>query len=114
MIEAAPEEMHRAYLADKSRAEHPEHLVDLSESAPEPVDHRGVVGRMRAVFLERHRVGNLDRHGPEARRQVERAQPGHDLAIEIGNRARDERNACAPSVADRDAQAMVDAVEIDL
>src|SRR5205814_9677576 len=37
-IEAAPEKMHRADLADKAPAEGREHLIDLREGAPEAVD----------------------------------------------------------------------------
>ena len=56
---------------EKARAEHREHLVDLYQRAPEPGDLLGVVGRMDAVLLERDRVGDLDRHGPEVRREVQ-------------------------------------------
>jgi hypothetical protein len=68
-VEAAPEEVHGAGLADESRAELLEHPVRLHEYAPEAVGVDGVVGGVLHVLVEgdRHRqlVGPLvdpDRH----------------------------------------------------
>src|SRR5205823_9014096 len=113
-IEAAPEEMDRARLAEKPRAESREHLVDLHQRLPEAGYLPGIIGGMDAVFLERDRVGDLDRRRPEVRIQVQRAQPADEFGVEIGHRAGAEGNAVAPAVADIDAQAMIDEVETDL
>ena len=43
-IEAAPEEMHRAHLAEKRRAEMGKHLMRAQQHPPEPVGEVAVVG----------------------------------------------------------------------
>jgi hypothetical protein len=69
---------------------------------------------MDPVLLERDPVGDLDRHRPQVRLQVERAQPAHEISVKIGDRTGDEGNAVAPAVARLDAELMVDEIEIDL
>ena len=113
-IEAAPEEMHRARLAEKSRAELLEHPIHVDEDAPELLRVTGIISRVLAVLVKRNWVGELDRHRPDPDFQPERFQPVHDLVVEIGNRARPERQAFRPPVAHLYVQAMIDEIEVDL
>ena len=71
-VEAAPEEVDGADLADESGSEVMEHSVDLDQAAPEPVHGLGVVTGMVDVFSE----GGVDarhfhRHRPDPRREAE-------------------------------------------
>ena len=69
---------------------------------------------MDVILVEADRVGDLDRHRPDPHLQAERAQPGHDLGVEIGDRTGPQWQRLAPAVAGVDAQRVVDEIEIDL
>src|SRR5262245_14279418 len=77
-IETAPEEMHRARLAEKAGAELFEDAVAIDEDLQEAPDSVGIVGSMRGVF------GEFDRIGQFVRRLVDRN--GDAEFIERGKR----------------------------
>ena len=113
-VEAAPEEMHRTDLADEARAEQGEDAIALDEDAPEAVGIVAIIGRMGSILLERDRVGDLDRHGPDLHDDSQGLQLGHEIAIEIGDRARLQGHVGGPAFARGDHETMVDEIEVDL
>ena len=113
-VEAAPEEMHRAHLADKAGAECSENPVGLHQDPPEAVDVFGVIGAVLPILLERYGIGDLDRRRPNPDVEPERLQPLHDLAVEIGNGAGTQRETFGRPVIGRNRQAVTDEIEIDL
>src|SRR5262249_61428417 len=74
-VEASPEEMHRARLADKGRTELFQRAVDLDQQAPEVVGINGIVGGVHPVLFKRDRVRDLDRYRPYACLQPEGFEP---------------------------------------
>src|SRR5436190_6488586 len=63
-IEAAPEEMHRARLADEAAAELLQHRIDRAQHAPEALDRIAFVGGVRGVLVERDRIVEFLRRRP--------------------------------------------------
>src|SRR6185437_2887016 len=98
-IEAAPEEMHRAALADEARAELAEHAVERDQDAPEAFGIDAIVARMDGVALERNRTGHFRRRRVDADLDSGRGEHVHRLAVEVGNAHRDERKASRAAVA---------------
>ena len=113
-VEAAPEEVHRACLAEKARAELLEHAIHVDEDAPELLRVMGIISRVLAVPLKRNGVGDLDRHRPDPDLQSKRFQPVHDIVVEIGNRAGLQRQTFRSPIARLYVQAVIDEVEVDL
>jgi hypothetical protein len=74
----------------------------------------GIVGRVPVVLRERDGVGDLVRHGVDAGAEPEKLERGHQLRVELGHRARSERDRRHPPVVDVDAQLLVDEVERQL
>src|SRR5207253_5636157 len=74
-IEAAPEKMHGARLAEKARAELLEHPIHIDEHAPELLRLAPIISRVGAVLLKRDGVGELDRDRPDRDLQPQRLQP---------------------------------------
>jgi len=70
-IEAAPEEMHRAALADEARAELPEHAVALHQRPPEAVRGVRFVVAQHRVLRERRRVRQFIRMDVDFHRDAE-------------------------------------------
>lgn len=64
-VEAAPEEMDRAGLADEAGLEALQRGVHLEQRPPEQVGVPRVVRNMLLVLFERDGVGELHRMGPE-------------------------------------------------
>ena len=88
--------------------------IHLQQDAPEPVGVFGVVGRMCPVLVERDRVRDLDRHGPDVGFQTKAAQPAHHLGMEVGDASWRERDGFDRTSTGLDLQPMVDEIEIDL
>ena len=57
--------MHRARLADEAGAEFIHHAVGLHQRLPEALRVVGIILRVGAVLLERNRVLDFARHGPD-------------------------------------------------
>src|SRR6185437_8090573 len=88
MVEAAPEEMHRARLADEAAAELLQYRIDRAQHAPEPLDRLALVGRMRRVLVERDRIGDLLRQGPDVDLKAQRVERRQGLGIKSRHRLR--------------------------
>jgi hypothetical protein len=114
MVEAAPEEVDRADLAEKARAEPLEHPVDLEEDAPEAKGGIRIVGGMHPVLTEWDRVRQLVRAAVDSHADVKLGERRHQRVVEVGNRLRREREAALLAGTGLDQQRMVDEVEIDL
>ncbi len=112
-IEAAPEEVHRAHLADEARAERFHHPVALHQRAPEFLRESRIVLRVHTVLVERERVRDLVRHGPDVHGDVEPLQQLHEGGVEIHHRHRRERERLDPPVAGLHDQPVLDEVEHD-
>src|SRR5712692_11532404 len=69
---------------------------------------------MHLVVFKGDAVVDLDRMGIDLHLDAKRLQDGHELEVEVGHRARDQRHAPGASVTDVNRQAMVDEVEVHL
>jgi hypothetical protein len=112
-IEAAPEEMHRARLAEKAAAEQLEDAVDLDERAPEAMDRVGIVAGMAAVVGKAGRVRDLARHVVDGDRDAEAAEQRENAAMELGDGLRREGKPVLVAAAGAHDQPVSDEIEID-
>ena len=71
----------------------------------------GVVLRVQVILVERHRVLDFNRRGPDRHVDVEAAQPFHEFDVEIGDRHRRQRKTLDAAGIPDDAQFMVDKIE---
>src|ERR1700722_13614232 len=85
-IEAAPEEVDCARLADKSAAEELEDAVRLHQRAPEAMGGGRVVGGVRSVLRKADRIRNFVRHFLDPDRNVHAAQQVQSRMVEISDR----------------------------
>jgi hypothetical protein len=113
-IEAAPEEMHRARLAEKAAAEQLEHPVGLHQRAPEAVRGLGVVRLMRFVQGEADRVRHLVGPVVDPDRNADSVQEAHDPAVERRDALRLQRQRRRIPAAGAHQKAVRDEVELDL
>ncbi len=90
------------------------HPVGLHQLAPEELRGVAVVGGVRAIALERDGVLDLRRHRPDVNVDAQRAQPPHDLGVEIGHRTRRQRKRVDSPVAGPQQQPVLEKVEVDL
>ena len=72
------------------------------------------LGGMRGVLREPHRLRQFVRHLVDRNGNVEFAKRRHDGGVEAGDGVTRQRKVPLRAVAGRDAQAMVDEIEIDL
>ena len=113
-VETTPEEMHGTRLADEARAKFVHHAIRLQQSQPEFLRVEAIILRMDAVALERDRVLDFTRHGPDVHLDAETAEALHEFGIEVGHRHRLEREVFDPAVARFDDQPMSGEVENDV
>jgi hypothetical protein len=113
-VEAAPEEMHGAHLAEESPAEPGKDPLHLDQNPPEACDVFRVVGGVRSVLLEWNCVGYLDRDGPDPRFQPESAKTAHYLRVEIRHGSRAENDGFNLASACLQLQRVIDEIEVDL
>ena len=106
--------MHRACLADEAGAKRVHHAGSLHHRAMKACDILPIVLRVRTVLLERRRIFNLARHGPDLHVDAKSAQPPHEFSVEIGHRHRTERENLHAAVAGRNAKLMGEEIEIDV
>src|SRR5262249_14297545 len=85
-VEAAPEEMHRAHLAEETAAKVRDDDVGLQQYAPEAPGRIGVVAAVCAVLGEANRVDELHRSVVDRDRDTELAQHRADACVEVGDR----------------------------
>src|SRR3954470_23306506 len=113
-IETAPEEMHRAPLAEKAGAELLEHAIAVHEDLQETFYSVRVVGRMRAVQRKPDRVRQFVRHLVDSSSNAEFAERRHSGGVEAGDGVPGKRELPLCAVAGRDAQDVIDEIEVDL
>jgi hypothetical protein len=113
-IEAAPEKMHRARLAEEAGAELLEHPICVDQDLEEATCRVRIVGSMLAVLREPHRVGQLVGHIVDGDVDAEFGECSHDGGIKARDRMPGERKLPLPAVASGNAQDMIDEVEVDL
>src|SRR5512138_3731230 len=85
-VEAAPEEMHRARLAEKTGAELFEHTIAVDEDLLEALHGFGIIGRMRRVLRESCRVRQFVWHFVDDDVDSDVVQCRHDCCVEARNR----------------------------
>ena len=112
-VEAAPEEVGRAGLAEEAGAEQLQHPVGLQEGAPEALGLRAVVDAGLRVLGERDRLGHLVGRRVDINRRSEFDQRRHHRRIEGRHRHRLQRQDPRVAIGAR-AQALADEVELDL
>ncbi|MCO5571888.1 hypothetical protein L7F22_025636 [Adiantum nelumboides] len=95
-VHAAPEEVHRADLADEVRPELTDHPVRLQQLPPEQGGRLGVVGGVGVVLGERDRRVDLVGVRPDRRGDPEPAEDVQDRAVELGDRHRRQPKPSAP------------------
>ena len=113
-IEAAPEKMYRAALADKGGPEGFEYAVGLKQNPPMALGEIGLVGGMQAVLVEGDGVCYLIGPFVDADGDAELPQGLHQFGIELGDGARRKREFLARSVVGIDAQHVPQKVEFEL
>ena len=113
-VEAAPEEMNGAVLADEPRPEALEDAVHLEQDPPESLRGRRVVGGVRPVLGEGNRV--LDLVGPtvDRHREPQPLQGGHERAVEVRGRLGLEGHHPGLVVTGGDEELVLQEVEVDL
>ena len=114
-VGAAPEEMHRARLADEAARNRVITRCACDEREPEPVRRVGVVGAVLLVLVERDRLDHLgragqDRHRARRARRARPSSPRRSSATDRGSSA--TRRRCA--VGGAEVEHVVDEVELDL
>jgi hypothetical protein len=113
-IEAAPEEVHRTALSEKTRTELLEHAIDLQEYAPEALSVFAIVRRMRVILAEGNGLRHFIRHFIDTDRQPQARQRRHHGGMELGYRLRLERHLPPRPVARVDPEDMIEKIKIDL
>src|SRR5690606_39113391 len=109
-----PEEVHRAALAHEAGTELLQHAVGLTEYLPAPVRQFGLIHPVLEILVERDRILDLDGPTPDPDRHPGCPQRLHHLPVELRDRSRTQSDRSFASVADLDAEYVVDEVEIDL
>src|SRR5215510_8886610 len=90
-IEAAPEKMHRARLADKAGAELLEQAVAIDEDLQEALHRLGIVGGMCRVLRESCRLRQFVRHVVDDEPDSELGQRRHHGGVKACNRMSGQR-----------------------
>src|SRR5262249_52679781 len=81
-IKTAPEEMHRARLAEEAGAELFEHAVAVDEDLQEALYRHRIVGGMRGVLREARRLRQLVRHVVDSKLNAQLSQRCQDIGVE--------------------------------
>src|SRR5215510_11271655 len=113
-IEAAPEKMHRARLADEAGAELFEQAVAVDEDLQEALHRLGIVGGMCRVLRESRWLRQLVRHVADDELDSEFGQRRHHGGVEACDRLPGQRELPLLAVTGGNAQHVVEKVEVDL
>ena len=113
-IKAAPEEVDRAYLAQKAAAEKLEHAIGLDERAPEGMRRVGIIGSMQPIIREADRVLHLVRHFVYANGDPDAVQEIENPAVKLGNGLRFERMRPLRTPAGADGEAVTNEIKLNL
>src|SRR6516165_11408397 len=106
--------MHRARLADEARPKIIHHAIGLHQSQPELVREDWIILRMDAVPIERDRILNFTRHGPDVDVDAETAETLHEFAIEVGYRHRFEGNIFGTAITSFNKQPVINEIKDDI
>src|SRR6185437_3314870 len=113
-IEAAPEKMYGAGLADESRAKLFEDGVNGCEDSPEAIGILRIVRVMRGIAIEANRIGNLHGHGPHFGFDSEDREIVHELFVKAGHASGNQIHYFCLTAAGRDPEHMIDEIEFHL
>src|SRR3979411_631119 len=113
-IEAAPEEMHRARLAEEGGAELLEHPIGIDQYLKETPHSVRVVGGMLVVLRKPDRLGQFVGHLVDGDMNAKLRERCHDRCVETRDRLSGESKLPRCAVAGRNPQKMIDEVELDL
>src|SRR6266536_5624336 len=91
-----------------------EYARNADQDSPAAVHVQRIVGSVRVVLVERNLTVDFDWMCVDCHMDSERLQLCHELEVEVGDRARDQRHTAGAAVAGRDGQLMFDRVEVDL
>src|SRR5215471_11557490 len=106
--------MHGARLADEARSKVIHHTIGLHQSQPEFVCKGWIILRMDAVAIERDRVLDFTRHGPDVDVDAETAETLHEFVIEVGYRHRFEGKMLGMAITGFNKQPVIDEVKDDI
>src|SRR5258706_2903446 len=109
-IEAAPEEVDRARLAEKAGAELLEHAVGVHKDLQEAPHRIRIVRGVRDVLREANRLRQFVRHLVDGDVNAEGCKIGHDRRVETRDRLSGEGKVPLRAVTGGNAQSMIDEV----
>src|ERR1700694_2231884 len=113
-IEAAPEEVHRARLAEERSAELLEHTVGTYKDLQEAPYGVRIVGSMPVVLRKPDRLRQFVGHLVDGDANAECCEISHDRRIKTCDRLPGQRKLPRCAVAGRNPQGMIDKIEVDL
>lgn len=113
-IKAAPEEMHRARLAEKAGPELLEYAIAVHQDLVKPAHRIRVIRCVLRILRKRDRVGDFVRYLVNGDVDSEVFQIGHDRRVEARDRLTGQRESPLGAVAGRDAERVIDEIEVDL
>src|SRR5208282_4852188 len=113
-VEAPPEEMDGARLAEEGGTEMCENFVHREEYAQEATSVIAIVSSVLIVLIEGNGISDLARRGRDPHVQPEFGHCGKQLGIELGDRRRPEQELAEIPVARSYPQHMVNKIEVDL
>src|ERR1700749_1350881 len=106
--------MHRATFAGKPGPELHKYVVDLTQRGEESTHLIAVIGRVRFIFLERYRGIHFIRHGADRCVYPHLSELCKQLPVKIGYTSGIKTECRSLAGACRNAQQMVDKIEVDL
>ncbi len=113
-IEAAPEEVYGARLAEKAAAEALENTIGLDEDAPESVCGLAIVSSMDAILGEGDRVRHLVRPFRDTDGNAEIVQQAEQAVMEVGDGLRLEPERPLRPGARANEEPLRDEIKLDL
>src|SRR5579863_9211167 len=103
--------MHGAALANKARAKLPKDAAGADENLPEAVCVVAIVGIVIFVESETNGARDFDGHGPDFHVDAEGLERSHEFRVELGDRARHERERTDFASARGDVERVGDEIE---
>src|SRR3984957_9789487 len=113
-VKAAPEEMHRACLAEEAGTKLLEHPIGIGKHLEKAPYRRRIVGGMPVVLRKPDRLRQFVGHLIDRDVDAELGEIGHDGRVETRDRLPGQRKLPPGAVAGRNPQNMIDQVEVDL
>ena len=113
-IEAAPEEVHGARLAEERSLEVLERAVGREQHTMKAPDVIRIIGRMHVVFRERNRIGNFVRTAVDSDVQTQIAESLEQTGVKRRDRFSSQRQCARRPVIRADDERMLHEIEVDL